>query len=81
MIPLHRAQFPNSKADLAEAMNESLRRYVRKDGDPIVTISARVFAYLDEIAISTLTARRLIQLCRSLSRPSEKQGRPAKLPA
>lgn len=52
MIPLHRAQFPNSKADLAEAMNESLRRYVRKDGDPIVTISARVFPYLDEIAIN-----------------------------
>ena len=33
-------------------MNESLRRYVRKDGDPIVTISARVFPYLDEIAIN-----------------------------
>jgi head-tail adaptor len=52
VIPLHRTQFPNSKAELAEAMNESLRRYVRKEGEPIVTINARVFPYLDEIAIN-----------------------------
>ncbi len=51
VIPLHRTQFPNSKAELAEAMDESLRRYVQKSG-PLVTISARVFPYLDEIAIN-----------------------------
>ena len=51
VIPLHRTQFPNSKAELAEAMDESLRRYVQKDG-PLVTVSARVFPYLDEIAIN-----------------------------
>jgi head-tail adaptor len=33
-------------------MNDSLRRYVRNVSDPIVTISARVFPYLDEIAIN-----------------------------
>jgi head-tail adaptor len=51
VIPLHRKQFPNSKAELAEAMNEGLRRYVHKT-EPIVTIRARVFPYLDEIAIN-----------------------------
>ncbi len=51
MIPLHRTQFPNSKAELAEAMDEALRRYVRKTG-PLVTIHARVFPYLDEININ-----------------------------
>ena len=51
MIPLHRIQFPNSKIELAEAMEEGLRHYVRKTGT-LVTISARVFPYLDEIAIN-----------------------------
>jgi len=51
VIPLHRTQFPNSKAELAEAMDAGLRPYVRKTG-PIVTINARVFPYLDQIAIS-----------------------------
>lgn len=50
MIPLHRTQFPNSKAELAEALEESLRRYVEKTGR-LVTISARVFPYLDEIVV------------------------------
>ena len=50
MIPLHRTQFPNSKTELAEAMEVSLRSYVHKTG-PLVTIHARVFPYLDEIAI------------------------------
>lgn len=56
MIPLHRTQFPNSKAELAEAMEEGLRHYVHKTGT-IVTISARVFPYLDEIAINLDGAR------------------------
>jgi hypothetical protein len=56
VIPLHRTQFPNSKAELAEAMDGSLRRYVHKEG-PLVTISARVFPYLDEIAINFDGAR------------------------
>ena len=56
MIPLHRTQFPNSKAELAEAIDQSLRHYVQKDG-PLVTIHARVFPYLDEIAINLDGAR------------------------
>ena len=55
MIPLHRTQFPNSKAELADAMNESLRRYVRKDGEPIVTINARVAGQAVEIAVRDVT--------------------------
>ena len=51
MISLHRTQFPNSKAELAEAMDEALRRYLQKTG-PIVTIHARDFPYLDEIDIN-----------------------------
>jgi head-tail adaptor len=51
VITLHRTQFPNSKAELAEAMDAGLRPYVHKTG-PIVTINARVFPYLDQIAIS-----------------------------
>jgi head-tail adaptor len=56
VIPLHRTQFPNSKSELAEAMDDSLRRYVHKEG-PLVTINARVFPYLDEIAINFDGAR------------------------
>ncbi len=56
MIPLRRKQFPNSKAELAEAMEEGLRRYVHRT-EPIVTIRARVFPYLDEIAINFDGAR------------------------
>lgn len=51
MIPLQRAKFPDSIADLAAAMNESLRRYVQTEQPP-VTIRSRVFPYLDEIAIN-----------------------------
>ena len=50
MISLHRTQFPNSKLELLQALEESLRRVVQKAG-PFVSISARVFPYLDEIAI------------------------------
>lgn len=52
MIPLFRTQFPSSKAELAEALNEALGRYVKKESGPLVTVSARVFPYLDEIAIN-----------------------------
>jgi hypothetical protein len=51
VIPLNCAQFPNSKTELAEAIDAALRCYVQKDG-PLVTVSARVFPYLDEIAIN-----------------------------
>lgn len=51
VIPLHRTQFPNSKAELAEAMDQGIRQYVQK-AEPMVTISSRVFPYLDEIAIN-----------------------------
>jgi hypothetical protein len=56
VIPLHRLQFPNSKAELAEALDSSLRQYVHKEGT-IVTVSARVFPYLDEIAVNLDGAR------------------------
>jgi hypothetical protein len=51
MIPLHRVQFPGSKAELAEAMNQSLQQFFRKNG-PLVVVNARVFPYLDEITIT-----------------------------
>jgi hypothetical protein len=51
VFSLKRTQFPGSKADLAEAVDQALRTYVRKD-QPVVTINARVFPYLDEIAIN-----------------------------
>jgi hypothetical protein len=51
MIPLSRKQFPSSKADLAQALDEALHRYASKDGQ-IVDVHARVFPYLDEIAIN-----------------------------
>jgi hypothetical protein len=51
MIPLGRKQFPSSKADLAQALDEALHRYASKDGQ-IVDVHARVFPYLDEIAIN-----------------------------
>ncbi len=52
MIPLFRNQFPSSKAELAEALNDALGRYVKQESGPLVTVSARVFPYLDEIAIN-----------------------------
>ncbi|MEY2546354.1 MAG: hypothetical protein QOG48_1471 [Verrucomicrobiota bacterium] len=56
MIPLARKKFPDSKSDLAEALDSALRRFVKKDGD-IVSVSARVFPYLDEIAINLDNAK------------------------
>ena len=51
MIPLSRDKFPDSTTDLAQALDDALRGYVGKD-EPVVTISSRVFPYLDEIAIN-----------------------------
>jgi hypothetical protein len=51
MIPLYRTQFPGSKAELSHAMNESLQRFFSKK-EPLVTVNARVFPYLDQIAIT-----------------------------
>src|SRR4029077_14311203 len=51
MISLHRTQFPSSKPEFTQAMNESLRPYFSTT-EPILTISSRVFPYLDEIAIT-----------------------------
>jgi hypothetical protein len=51
MIPLPRQKFPDSKSDLADAMDEALHQYVAKP-ERIVTVSARVFPYLDNIDIN-----------------------------
>jgi hypothetical protein len=50
VITLSSKQVPSSKAELTEALNEAVGRFVKKSG-PLVTIQARVFPYLDEIAI------------------------------
>ncbi len=51
MIPLFRNQFPASKAELAEALNEALGRYLKNPGT-FVAVHARVFPYLDEIEVN-----------------------------
>jgi hypothetical protein len=51
MIPLHRPQFPGSKAELAQALNQSLQQLFSKN-QPLVVVNARVFPYLDEITIT-----------------------------
>ena len=51
MIPLHRKQFPSSKDELAQALNEALRRFAPKS-NPLVDVRSRVFPYLDEITIN-----------------------------
>jgi hypothetical protein len=56
MIALHRKQFPSSKTELAEALDQALRLSVNKPG-PIVEVHSRVFPYLDEIAINLDGAR------------------------
>ncbi len=56
MIPLQQKKFPDSKSDLAGALDSALRRFVKKEGE-IVTVSARVFPYLDEIAINLDNAK------------------------
>ena len=51
MIPLQRNKFPDSKVELARALEGAFRPYVEKEGT-IVTVSARVFPYVDEIEIN-----------------------------
>jgi hypothetical protein len=51
VIPLRRTQLPASKDELAQALEQELRRYARKTG-PIVDVRSRVFPYIDEIAIN-----------------------------
>ena len=51
MISLQRAQFPSSKDELVGAIDQALRRYIRKSG-PIVSARSRVFPYFDELAIN-----------------------------
>jgi hypothetical protein len=51
MIPLFRKDFPSRKADLGEALDETLHRFVEKAG-PIVEVRSRVFPYVDEIAVN-----------------------------
>jgi len=50
VIPLFRKLFPSHKADLIEALDETLHRFVEKPG-AIVDLRSRVFPYVDEIAI------------------------------
>ena len=56
MIPLPRKKFPDSKTDLAVALEAAFRSYINREGE-IVSVSARVFPYLDEIAINLDNAR------------------------
>ena len=51
MIPLHRKQFPSSKDELAQAIDQALRSFTSKSS-PLVDVRSRVFPYLDEIAIN-----------------------------
>jgi hypothetical protein len=51
MFSLNSKDFPQSASDFERAMEASLGQYVRKDGQ-IVTVSSRVFPYLDAIAIN-----------------------------
>jgi hypothetical protein len=51
MIPLFRKLFPSHKADLTEALDEAMHRFVEKPGT-IVDLRSRVFPYVDLIAIN-----------------------------
>lgn len=51
MISLHRKQFPSSKAELAQALDEAAHRLVPKNGQ-IVDLQSRVFPYIDRIAVN-----------------------------
>jgi hypothetical protein len=51
VLRLNRTQFPASKSELARAMTEGVRPYFSK-GEPAVIVHARVFPYLDEIAVN-----------------------------
>ena len=51
MLPFFRKDFPSAKDDLIQALEQALRRFVPKSGQ-IVDLRARVFPYVDEIAIN-----------------------------
>src|ERR1700756_2704155 len=51
MLPLCRKNVPSSKLELAQSLEESLRQFLQKDGQ-IVDVYARVFPYIDEIAVN-----------------------------
>jgi hypothetical protein len=56
VLSLYRKDLPSSKLELAQALDESLHRFLQQNGQ-IVDIHARVFPYLDEIAINLDGAR------------------------
>jgi hypothetical protein len=51
MFPLHRRSLPASKDELAQAIEEELRRFAHKTG-PIVDVRSRAFPSIDEIVIN-----------------------------
>jgi hypothetical protein len=51
MLSLFRKNFPSSKDELAQALNEALRRLAPKS-NPLCDVRSRVFPYIDEIAIN-----------------------------
>jgi hypothetical protein len=51
VIPLRRTEVPSSKDELAQAIDQEVRRYVHKTG-PIVDVRSRVFPYIDVIGIN-----------------------------
>ena len=51
MISLGRKDFPSPHAELAEALDDALHRFVEKPGQ-IVELRSRVFPYVDEVAIN-----------------------------
>ena len=51
VIPLNRKQFPSSKSELFQALEEAAHRFIPKTGE-IVDLRSRVFPYIDEIAVN-----------------------------
>jgi hypothetical protein len=51
MLPLHRKEFPASKDELAQALENSLRQLLGST-QPLVSVQARAFPFFDEIAVN-----------------------------
>src|SRR5437588_5474959 len=51
MLSLGRKDFPSPRADLAQALDAALHRFVQKSG-PIVDLRSRVFPLVDELRIN-----------------------------
>ena len=51
MISLHTRQFPSSKNELAQALENAIRRFAQKTG-PIVTVRSANFPHFDEITVN-----------------------------